>query len=160
MFDFLGFFGRLFGQVPMRKCPGVRGSKSLGTELIGDSGREFNIPSICITSVRNSSYERIVLPMIFLRCSLTAFTPASHNPPKCGARGGIIVHCVPRFVANCEIEFLLFARMNLSCISSFRAPIKFVPLSLNIAAGTPRLATNRFNAAMHASVVKVESIFR
>ena len=55
MFDCLESSVMLFGQVPMRKCPGVRGFKSLGSELIRDSGREFNIPSICITSVRNSS---------------------------------------------------------------------------------------------------------
>ena len=70
----------------------------------------------------------------------------------------IIVHPVPRFVAKPETEFLDLPRINLSCLSSFRAQMKFVPLSLNVAAGTPRLATNRFIAAFHASVVNLETI--
>ena len=135
--------GRLL-DVPMRKWPGVRssGTKSLGLELIGDNGRDFSTASICTTNLRHSSRYIYTLPIIFLRWSFTTLKPVSHNPPRCGARVGSL-SIVLRY-----------------CINSFRYPMKFEPFLLYIAADTPHLATNLFNAAMQAPVAMLETISR
>ena len=124
--------GNAFGLVPIRKCPGVRGSKSLGSELIGDIGREMRIASIWVIRVWNSSYVKTVVPMIFFKCLLVALTPDSQSPPKWGAPGDIIFHWVPISATNWETELRFFERINFNLSSSFLVPTKLVPLSEKI----------------------------
>ena len=85
LFSLVSFFdsnisGNEFGLVPIRKCLGVRGSKSLGIELIGYFGRELKIASICFIRVWISSYVKTVVPMILFKSFLAAFTPDSQSP--------------------------------------------------------------------------------
>lgn len=84
---------------PTRKCPGVSTDKSLGSSVNGQSGRELSTASICVSNVLKSSYVNLLSPIYlsmvrFMWC-LVDLTPASHNPPKWGALGGMKCHCVP-----------------------------------------------------------------
>jgi len=109
-----------------------------------------------------SSNVSLVDPTMRWRWYLTDFTPASHNPPKCGAPGGLNLHSIPSFATEFEILLLKLFELISSTISfiSLLAPTKFVPQSLNIFAGRPRLDTNRLRAARNASADKELTISR
>ena len=152
--------GSAFGLQPIKKCPGVRGSKSFGSELMGDIGLELRIASTSVTRVWNSSKVKTVVPMTLFKCFLAALTPASQSPPKWGALGGIMFHWVPSSAANWEIEFRFLESVSFNFSNSFLAPTKLVPLSDSISWGTPRLATKRFRTTMQAVVLKSEATSR
>ena len=97
--------GSAFGLQPIKKCPGVRGSKSFGSELMGDIGLELRYASTSVTRVWNSSKVKTVVHMTLFKCFLAALTPASQSPPKWGALGGNKFYWVPSSAANWEIEF-------------------------------------------------------
>uniref|UniRef100_A0A8D8AX79 (northern house mosquito) hypothetical protein n=1 Tax=Culex pipiens TaxID=7175 RepID=A0A8D8AX79_CULPI len=109
--------------------------------------------------VANSSKVSTAFCSVRFRCVLTLFTPASHNPPKLGALGGMKLHSmalgtskswIPRFRRSC---------LKSSCISrkDRDAPTKFVALSEKILRTMPRRLTKRSRAAKKASVVKSDT---
>jgi len=78
------FSGMLVNDSPTKKCPGVNGCKSDGSEDKGDKGLEFKQASIRTNTVDSSSNVNRWLPITLLRWYLQDFTPASHKPPRCG----------------------------------------------------------------------------
>ena len=68
---------------------------------------------------------------------LKTLTAASDNPPKWGARSGVIVHCMVwllQWSANSGLQTNFFILLA--------ASTKFVPFSLQMVAGKPRRAIN------------------
>lgn len=109
----------------------IRGSKSLGSEDMGYSG-EFRQASTQASTVHNFSYVRRVSPIMCRRCRLADLTAPSHNPPKCGACGGINRHSTPFAIAWWQIDFSFFLRNSTRFIP--RAQWKVGPI---IWAGLP-----------------------
>lgn len=85
----ISFSGRAHNCCPIKKWPGVSAQRSFGSPDNGVKGLEFNIPSIRIIKVWNSSPVNICWPITFLRWDFVLFMAASHRPPKCGAAGGL-----------------------------------------------------------------------
>ncbi|GFX68219.1 hypothetical protein TNCV_1807731 [Trichonephila clavipes] len=52
----------------VKKCPGVKGLRSLGSEESGDKGREFRTASICAINVVNSSKFMIADFATLIKC--------------------------------------------------------------------------------------------
>ena len=144
---------------PMRKCPGVRISPSLGSSDRAVRGLEFKSASIWISMVDSCSYVRMMFPIIFLRMVFVLLIPASQRPAKLGARGGMVTQLIAWFSRYAVISWRFVLLLQNSCISniSFLDPRKFVALSLKIVFGIPRRPMNRFKAAMQASVVSSDT---
>lgn len=87
--------------------------------------------------------------MLFLSRAIEDLIPASHNPPKWTALGGINFHVMPFFVACSWTADSWHRARNL-----LFALWKFLALSLNIELGFPRRDIKRDKAAINASVVK------
>jgi hypothetical protein len=68
--------------VPIRKCPGVKTFRSLGSSVSGHKGRELRQALIPVNNVYISSYVNEVWPITRLICPFTALIPASQRPPK------------------------------------------------------------------------------
>lgn len=81
--------GTALRALPIKKWPGVKAVTSSGSSESGCSGRELRQASICAKSVDISSYVRVLSPRTRRKWCLTDLTAASHNPPKCGAEGGL-----------------------------------------------------------------------
>ena len=147
--------GMLVKDSPIRKWPGVRAIGSLGSDDIGDMGRELRMLSISIVNVFMSSKQSCSLPITRRTWCLNDFTAAYQIPPKWGDSGGINCHIISRFVRKLWTWSLCFVERKSFLISSIslRAPTKLVPLSLRIVRGRPRLETNHRSAAMKASVI-------
>lgn len=73
----------------VRKWLGINASKSSGSLLMEHKGREFNVASIFVSNVINSSLVILWVPMDLKINDLVDLTPASHKPPKWGAEGGL-----------------------------------------------------------------------
>lgn len=58
----------------------------------GVKGLEFNIASICVRRVDNSSNVKFWIPITRFKWYLVDFTTASQIPPKLGAAGGLKCH--------------------------------------------------------------------
>ncbi|GFV23485.1 anoctamin [Trichonephila clavipes] len=61
--EYLEMGKELIGR-PIKKCPGVKELKSLGSEDKGISGQLFKIPSTWLTTVKNYSIVNIKLPIV------------------------------------------------------------------------------------------------
>jgi len=61
------------------------------------SGFELRIASICTVKVKSSLKVKRCLRITLLRRYLVDLTSASHNPPKCGAAGGLKCQVTPTF---------------------------------------------------------------
>jgi hypothetical protein len=83
----------------MRKWPGVKGWRSLGSEDMGVMGREFKHASILFNNVFISLNVKFEFPRILLKCPLTDLTLISHKSPIWGDLGGIKCHFIPSFAA-------------------------------------------------------------
>lgn len=151
-------FGRAVIGFPIKKWPGVSTSiPSSLKELIGTSGRLLRHASTCARIVENSSNVSLTGEITHLRWSLTPFTADSHIPPKWGDLSGMYFHCIPR-VEQSEIApwVIWWLRKAFSSFSSWLAPTKLVPWSLQISDGWPRRAVNLHNAAMKDLVVSTD----
>ncbi|GFV73769.1 hypothetical protein TNCV_4879531, partial [Trichonephila clavipes] len=84
----------------VKKCPGVKGLRSLGSEESGDKGREFRTVSICAINVVNSSKFKIVDFATLNKMRFMDLMFASHNPPKWGEAGGMKFHSIPSSALN------------------------------------------------------------
>ena len=84
--------GKDINERPMRKWAGVRAVRSLGSIDMGERGLELRTASIWERIVLNSSKVNKTFPITRLKWNLIDFTPASHNPPKWGAEGGLKCH--------------------------------------------------------------------
>jgi len=73
----------------VRKWLGVSASKSVGSLLNGQRGREFSVASIWVSKVVSSSPVNRCMPIYLKINDLIDLTPASHNPPKCGDDDGL-----------------------------------------------------------------------
>ena len=95
----------MFRGRPIKKCAGVRAVGSLGSLDIIPIGREFNTDSISINRVFNSSKVNSFVQITRRKWCLNDLTAASHMPPKCGDRGGLKCHAIPRRSVNAVTEF-------------------------------------------------------
>ncbi|GFV46429.1 DUF5641 domain-containing protein [Trichonephila clavipes] len=84
----------------VKKCPGVKGLRSLGSEESGDKGREFRTASICAINVVNSSKFMIADFATLNKMRFMDLMFASHNPPKWGEAGGMKFHSIPSSALN------------------------------------------------------------
>jgi len=66
----------------IKKCPGVNADRSRRLEEMGVRGREFNIASMSIITVSNSSYVRSAVDTVRINKCFADFTAAFHSPPK------------------------------------------------------------------------------
>ena len=119
--------GIVFCASTMRDCPGVRAVVSSGSSVRGCSGRELRHAFTCTRKVDNSSYVSVCSPMTLRRWCFTDFTPASHNPPKYGAEGGLNCHLVPSLASAAATCWLCRDEARNMARSSASAPIKLVP---------------------------------
>ena len=105
----IDFSGMEVSGPPMRKCPGVRMSPSLGSSDRAVRGLEFKSASIWISMVDSCSYVRMMFPIIFLRMVFVLLIPASQRPPKLGARGGMVTQLIAWFsrYAAMSLRFVL-----------------------------------------------------
>jgi len=62
---------------PIKKCPGVNTDRSRGLEEMEVRGREFNIASMSIITVSNSSYVKSALTLLLRRSR-----GLSHRPER------------------------------------------------------------------------------
>ena len=117
----------------MRKCPAVITEEpSCGWLSWVRSGRLLRIASTSVTTVAKSSRVRRCGGRIFRNVPFMWCTPASHKPPKCGARAG--EKC---YSTGCRDESSItlswksdVCSSRKQSASSFAAPWKFVPLSV------------------------------
>ena len=146
--------GRLVNASPIRKWPGVRTRRSLGSAEIGLSGREFKIPLTSITKVLNSLKVNNWSVSTRLTWCLQHLTADSHMPPKCGERCGIKCHFIPWLLENCcqSCWWVSEFKSAYSSWSLLSALTKFFPLSDYTSEGLPLGAMNRFNSAIKPSV--------
>ena len=73
----------------------------------------------------------------------------------------MVIHSDPfLFAYATKDSWSLLTRIFCNICSSFLAPMKFRPLSLNIFDGVPRLEENLFKARIHASLVRLETSSR
>jgi len=141
---------------PIRKWPRVKKDTSFGSDAIGVIGREFKQASARVSTVLSSSKCKWASPTVFCNKCFIDLTAASHNPPKCGDRGGMKRHWTPTSVkASCTF-FLCCSELNRSLhYFIFRfAPTKLVALSVKVVTLLPRRSKKRFNALMNAAVLK------
>lgn len=82
---------------------------------------------------------------------LKAVINLSQQPALCGAQGGMKLHWVP-CLTTCRFIWTIFRALILF-LSSFSAPMKFVPLSENISDGHSRWLIKRCIAITQLSVV-------
>ena len=118
------------------------------------SGRWLTIAVTSVISVQNTSCVRCWLTgsdKIALKILLTMPIRRSHDPPKCGACGGIRIHFVPTLSKNSHKA--LFSTLIQSTRRSYIAPTKFVPLSERKILTLPRIAMNRRNAFINADEI-------
>lgn len=76
--------GRDVSGLPIRKCAGVKGHRSFGSEEKGVMGLELRIASTCVKRVDSSSNVKCLSPNILVKWYFALLTPASQMPPKCG----------------------------------------------------------------------------
>ncbi|KAH8355746.1 hypothetical protein KR084_012491 [Drosophila pseudotakahashii] len=100
---------------PVSRCPGVSAFPSLSA-------------SIPTSTVASSSALRSALPTARRSRFLAVLTPASHNPPMCGARGGVNANSHPLFDANSRIASASSSIRSRRAWKWRLAPTKFVPL--------------------------------
>lgn len=79
----------VLSEQPIRKCPGVKASRSLGFGESDEIGREFMTALILTNAVVSSSKVKRTLDRVRNRLDLAEFTAAFYKPPKCVALGGI-----------------------------------------------------------------------
>jgi len=72
----------LFQKIPSDLCPGVNAERSRGLEVMGVRGREFNIASMSIATVFNSSYVKSAVDTVRINKCFADFTAASHSLQK------------------------------------------------------------------------------
>lgn len=90
---------------PIRKGPGVSTDISVGSVERGVNELEFNITSIRIRRVLNSSNVSATFPKDLYKCVLRDFTTASYSSSKCEGRDGIKYHCTAVLVNSFWIYF-------------------------------------------------------
>ena len=141
---------------PIKKWPGVHGLKSSVSEDNGVKGREFKQNSICANNVYNSSKVSRWSPTTRFRWYFVDFIAPSQRPPKCGTCGGFSCHSMPSLVRNVVIcaWCSLLSNSIPNSLNSFRAPMKFRPLSEMTFWHRPRRAINRRRQFKNASVVR------
>ncbi|GFW15506.1 hypothetical protein TNCV_4656461 [Trichonephila clavipes] len=100
----------------VKKCPGVKGLRSLGSEESGDKGREFRTASICAINVVNSSKFMIADFATLNKMRFMDLMFASYNPPKWREAGGMKFHSIPSSALNSVglANFVPFIK-NVSC---------------------------------------------
>ena len=128
---------------------GVSGSRSPGSPETVVKGLELIIASTSHMSVRNDSsskqwpYSSIKPERTFL----VVLIWRSHTPPMWLAAGGLKIQSMFSFsnwtrISSCSISSLAWS-------NSFRAPTKFVPLSLLNSLTAPRRAMKRRSARIN-----------
>lgn len=73
----------------VRKWLDVSASISVGSLLSAHKDLEFNVATICVNSVFNSSLVNLWEPIDRNINTFIDFMLASHSPPKCGDEGGL-----------------------------------------------------------------------
>lgn len=147
--------GKLVNASLIRKWPGVRANRSLGSVDRGVSGREFRMASISMLTVLNSSNVNNFFAITCLRWCLNIFTVDSHSPRKFGESEGMNLHfmaCSPRKDAVIDWCSSKLNDAN-NFFNSLFAPTKFVPLSDVIMCGLPRRDMSRLRAPRKPSLV-------
>lgn len=148
--------GRQVREPPIKKCAGVKAFRWKGSDDSGVIGREFKQALIRVKIVFSSSYVNKALPKVLLKWPFMDLIAASHNPPKCGERGGMNFHFTPTSVRHL-FNFCWCGSDKNRARSSFNrrsAPTKLVPLSEWIILLKPRLAQNLRKATKNALVLR------
>ena len=135
---------------PNREWFGVNASRSSRLSLTGVNGLAFNVCSTKHIVVVSSDNVSCRFPRIANIAFLQLRTSLSQIPPKCGAPGGL--NFLMSWPPARRSHIASRSHSLKHSLNSRAAPTKFVPLSLMIVCGFPRLAMNLVIAIMHASV--------
>lgn len=141
---------------PIKKWLGVRTLKSVGSIDIKNNGREFSAASTWQSIVVVSSYVSNAPLVARTSCHYADLTALSHNPPKCGAEGGIKCHFISLVVKK-SLTFLLRIICKTYVLSTRLALTKFEPLSLYKIEHWLLRDIKRDNVARKSSVDKEET---
>lgn len=144
----------------MRKWPGVNASTPSSPQDKGTNGLLLRQASIWVKIVANSSNVSLMVATTLFKWVFMLFNAASQRPPKWGACSEINLHSMFWVEQNLEMILCAFCcpRNSKNCFSSWFAPTKLVPWSLQIKEGLPRRATNHLKQAMKASEVRSDTI--
>ena len=132
------------------KVLGVKAEASRWSSHWRVSIRSFTIFCASQLTVSKVSSSTKRFPTRACRCDLTDLIIRSHTPPAWLALGGETCYSIP--LALIRSLILSWYQVCNACSTLASAPLKFVPLSLNLSPGGPRLLTNGHTAWMKESV--------
>ena len=133
-----------------KKYFGVSVVKSSGSSLTAVRSLAMRVCSTTHIVVLNTSSPSLRLSKISIMTFLQLWPCLSQIPPKWGAPGGLNFQTI-FFCAN-SLSIFALSHSFMNAFSSLAAPTRFVPLSLLMVFGQPRLAMNPVTAARHNSV--------
>ena len=85
----------------IRKCPGVKAVKALGSFEIGVKNCDFSMLSICVNKAWKISHLITNVRISRRKWFFIYLIANSQRPQKCGARVGITSHSVSQIVDRC-----------------------------------------------------------
>ena len=140
------------GCVPIKRWLDVNASRSLMSSLKGRRGLLLRVNSTPVKNILNdSSYSGRSFTTDF-NDYFVSFTIDSQELPIHGLDVGFSFQVTPLLIK--EFSILVWFRSFNKMESSLLAPIKFLPLSVQIAFGFPLLAINLIKVRRKLSVVK------